>query len=85
MPTKAQLEDRIRKLEAAVDDARGTIAELEGETDATGEHTCSALEARTATAESAAETLRTWLHDTYGPLAWPKDHPVALALAELEA
>lgn len=33
----------------------------------------------------AAETLEHWLHDTFGPLGWPKDHPVAIALTELDS
>lgn len=37
-----------------------------------------------AGAEEASRILREWLHDTFGPCAWPKDHPVARAWAELE-
>ena len=39
---------------------------------------------RTLETDLAISRLREWLHDTFGPCAWPKDHPVARAWAELE-
>lgn len=70
----------VARLWALLDDRDVTLDVVIGEDCDYHEST----EEHVAGAEEASRILREWLHDTFGPCAWPKDHPIARALAVLE-